>query len=179
MDCVEEQMRHVQEHKGRIKAEQKRFQEERCKRIDKQNQLLSEEQEKLSDEDMKVLQAIEKVLVFKSERAQMLSVYPDAVAQPVAVEEEKGLSGDSSNVPLISAEDEIEEPKLLKKKLKKLSRMTVAELQQKVNLKASSNIIVVPHHWCFKRKYSQDKLGIGEPAWKLSDFIKRVGITKK
>ncbi|GFY62588.1 hypothetical protein TNIN_128191 [Trichonephila inaurata madagascariensis] len=57
--------------------------------------------------------------------------------------------------------------------------MTVAELQQKVNLKASSNIIVVPHHWCFKRKYSQDKRGIGEPAWELSDFIKRVGIMKK
>ncbi|GFW38776.1 hypothetical protein TNCV_3881431 [Trichonephila clavipes] len=92
---VEEQMRHVQEHKGRMKAEQKHFQEERCKKMDKQNQLLSEEQEKLSDEDMEVLQAIEKVLVFKSERAQMLSVDPDAVAQLVAVEEEKGLSRDS------------------------------------------------------------------------------------
>ncbi|GFW36100.1 hypothetical protein TNCV_4929631 [Trichonephila clavipes] len=27
-----------------------------------------------------------------------------------------------------------------------------AELQQKVNLKASGNIILVPRHWCFKRQ---------------------------
>ncbi|GFY79733.1 hypothetical protein TNIN_393431 [Trichonephila inaurata madagascariensis] len=42
-------------------------------------------------------------------------------------------------------DDEIEEekPKLLKRKLEKLSRMTVAKLQQKVNLKASSNIIII------------------------------------
>ncbi|GFX19614.1 hypothetical protein TNCV_2075221 [Trichonephila clavipes] len=85
-------MRHVQdEHKMRMKAEeQKHFQEERCKRMDEQNQLLNEEQEK-SEEDIEVPQAIKKVLVFKSEQAQMLSVDPDAVAQLVTVEEEKGL----------------------------------------------------------------------------------------
>ncbi|GFS71570.1 hypothetical protein TNCV_5052441 [Trichonephila clavipes] len=42
-------------------------------------------------------------------------------------------------------EDEIEEkPKLPKRKRKNLSRMTVAELQQKVNLKASSNMVLIP-----------------------------------
>ncbi|GFY21666.1 uncharacterized protein TNCV_1168111 [Trichonephila clavipes] len=73
--------------------------------------------------------------------------------------------------------DEIEEkkPKLPKRKLKKLSRMTVAELQQKVNLKVSTNIILVPQHWCFKHKYSQDK----RVAWKLPDFIKQIGIMKE
>ncbi|GFS58024.1 hypothetical protein TNIN_220941 [Trichonephila inaurata madagascariensis] len=55
-------------------------------------------------------------------------------------------------------DDKIEEkPKLPKRKLKNSSRMTVAELQQKVNLKASSNIILIPQHRSFKRKYSQDK----------------------
>ncbi|GFR10542.1 putative splicing factor 3b subunit 2 [Trichonephila clavata] len=75
-------------------------------------------------------------------------------------------------------DDEIEEEKskLFKRKLKKLSRKTVEELQQKVNLKASSNIILALHHWCFKGK--QDKQGIEKPAWKLLDFIKRVGILK-
>ncbi|GFS37214.1 hypothetical protein TNIN_85671 [Trichonephila inaurata madagascariensis] len=38
----------------------------------------------------------------------MLSMDLDAVAQPVAVEEEKGLSRDSSNVPIISGGDEKE-----------------------------------------------------------------------
>ncbi|GFS55901.1 hypothetical protein TNIN_468751 [Trichonephila inaurata madagascariensis] len=74
--------------------------------------------------------------------------------------------------------DEIEEekPKLPKRKLKKISRTTVAKLQQKVNLKASTNIALVPQHRSFKRKYSQDKEGIEKLAWKLPDFIKRIGM---
>ncbi|GFY48306.1 hypothetical protein TNIN_475431 [Trichonephila inaurata madagascariensis] len=76
-----------------------------------QNQQLNEELEKLSDEDKEAPQAIKKVLVFKSVRAQMLSVDPDAVAQPVAVGEEKGLSGDSSIVLLNFAEDGMYEEK--------------------------------------------------------------------
>ncbi|GFQ75162.1 putative splicing factor 3b subunit 2 [Trichonephila clavata] len=164
---------------------------------------------------MEVPQVIEKVLVFKGERAQMLNVYPDAVGQPVIDREGKGLSRDLSEVLLIPAHsetcegkdktpvdvirdevkddinpailnketldlenDEIEEEKskLFKRKLKKLSRKTVEELQQKVNLKASNNIILVLHHWCFKGK--QDKQGIEKRAWKLLDFFKRVGIMK-
>ncbi|GFU46813.1 hypothetical protein TNCV_434891 [Trichonephila clavipes] len=88
---LEKERQHVEEHKMRMKAEQKRFQEERCKIMEEQNQLLNEEQEK-SNEDMELPQAIQKVLAFKSERAYMLSGDPDAVAQPVAVGEEKGLS---------------------------------------------------------------------------------------
>ncbi|GFT52506.1 hypothetical protein TNCV_14751 [Trichonephila clavipes] len=57
---------------------------------------------------MEIPQAINKVLIFKTERAQILSVDPDAVEQPVTVEgeREKVLSRDSSNVPPISANDE-------------------------------------------------------------------------
>ncbi|GFQ75589.1 uncharacterized protein TNCT_696391 [Trichonephila clavata] len=209
-------MQQVQEkHKMRMKAEkQKCLQEERCKRMEEQNQFLKEK----SDEDMEVPQAIEKVLVFKGERAQILSVNPDAVAQPVIVGEGKGLSRDLSKVPLIPADkgmcegkeetpvdvirDEVkddinpailsketldleyeeigeEKSKLFQRKRKKLSRKTVAELQQKVNLKASSNIILVFHHWCFKSKQDkQDKQRIEKPAWKLHDCIKQIGIMK-
>lgn len=91
---------------------------------------------------------------------------------------------------------EEEKPKLSKRKLKKLSRMTVAELKQKVcrpelvemhdvtakdpvlllHLKASRNTVPVPRHWCFKRKYLQGKRGIEKPAFELPDFIKRTGI---
>ncbi|GFQ98013.1 hypothetical protein TNCT_155571 [Trichonephila clavata] len=75
-------------------------------------------------------------------------------------------------------DDEIEEEKskLFKRKLKKLSRKTVAKLQRKVNLKASSNIIFVLHRWSFKGE--QNRQGIEKSAWKLHDFIKRVGIMK-
>ncbi|GFR02315.1 hypothetical protein TNCT_348081 [Trichonephila clavata] len=177
-----------EEHKMRMKAEkQKCLQEERCKRMEEQKQFLNE------------------------------NVNPDAVTQPVIVGEGKGLSRDSSRVPLIPADNEMcegkeetpidvirdevkddinpailnketldleydeseEKSKLFKRKLKKLSRKTVAELQQKVNLKASSNIILVPHHWCLSLKQDkQDKQGIEKPAWKLLDFIKQVGVMK-
>ncbi|GFQ76205.1 hypothetical protein TNCT_392181 [Trichonephila clavata] len=50
-------------------------------------------------------QAIEKVLAFKSERAQMLSVDLRAVAQPVAVGWKRGIFRYSSKVPLISAKE--------------------------------------------------------------------------
>ncbi|GFY68755.1 hypothetical protein TNIN_318191 [Trichonephila inaurata madagascariensis] len=92
MRLKKEQMQHAhEEHKMRMKAEQKRFQEERCKKVDEQNQSLSEEQKNVSKE-VEVPQKIEKVLVFKSERALILNVDPDAVAQYVAVEDEKGFS---------------------------------------------------------------------------------------
>ncbi|GFW06156.1 hypothetical protein TNCV_36321 [Trichonephila clavipes] len=154
---VEEHIQHVQEeHKMRMK-EQKCLPEERCKKAD------------------------EEALVFKSERAQILNVDPDAVA-PVAVEEENGLSRDSSNVPPISAEDETyeikEKPKFPKRKFKELSSMSITKLQRKVNLKASNIIVLVPQYWSFKREYSQDKRGIGKLGWKLPDFIKRIGIGK-
>ncbi|GFR29023.1 splicing factor 3B subunit 2 [Trichonephila clavata] len=71
--------------------------------------------------------------------------------------------------------DEIEEEKskLFQRKRKILSGKTVAELQQKVKLKASSNIILVLHHWCFKGKQEIEK-----PAWKLHDCMKQIGIMK-
>ncbi|GFX42296.1 uncharacterized protein TNCV_110161 [Trichonephila clavipes] len=148
---VEEQMLHVQEErKTSMKEEQKCLPEERCKRMNEQNQLLNEEQEKLSDEDMEVTQAIEKVLVPK---------------------------GEQSKERIDFDEDEIEEekPKLPERKLKKLSRITVAESQQKVNLKASSNVVLIPQDWSFRGDYSQDKSEMGKFAWKLADLIKRDG----
>ncbi|GFQ98371.1 uncharacterized protein TNCT_60441 [Trichonephila clavata] len=204
---VQEQKQQVKEkYKMRMKAEkQKCLQEERCKRMEEQKQILNEKPEK-SDKDMEVPQAVEKVIVFKGARAQMLSVNPDVVAQPVIVGEEKDLSRDSSKMPLISTDDKLyeekeeapvdvirekvkddinpailsketldleddeieeEKSKLFKRKLKKLSIKTIAELQQKSEFNASSNIILVSHHWCF-----QDKQGIERPAWKLLDFIK-------
>ncbi|GFW99253.1 uncharacterized protein TNCV_3980781 [Trichonephila clavipes] len=63
-------------------------------------------------------------------------------------------------------EDEIEEekPKLPKRKRKNLSRMTVAELQQKVNPKASSNMVLIPQYWSFRGEYSQDRSEMGKLA---------------
>ncbi|GFU09334.1 uncharacterized protein TNCV_1851291 [Trichonephila clavipes] len=51
--------------------------------------------------------------------------------------------------------------------------MIVAELQQKVNLTASSNMVLILQNWSFRCKYSQDKSEMGKLAWRLTDFIKR------
>ena len=43
---------------------------------------------------------------------------------------------------------------------------------------ATRNTVVVPRHWCFKRKYLQGKRGIEKPPFDLPDFIKATGITE-
>lgn len=85
---------------------------------------------------------------------------------------------------------------LSKKKLKRLSRPTVAALKQMVNrpdvvemwdvcardplllihLKAYRNTVPVPRHWCAKRKYLQGKRGFEKPPFKLPEYIARTGI---
>lgn len=86
--------------------------------------------------------------------------------------------------------------KLSKKKLRRLNRLTVAELKQLVarpdvvemhditaqdpkllvHLKGTRNSVPVPRHWCFKRKYLQGKRGIEKPPFELPEFIRRTGI---
>jgi splicing factor 3B subunit 2 len=83
------------------------------------------------------------------------------------------------------------QPKLSKKKLKQMTRLSVAALKQLVNrpdvvemhdvtardpkllvhLKATRNTVPVPRHWCAKRKYLQGKRGFEKPAFDLPDFI--------
>ncbi|GFY47524.1 splicing factor 3B subunit 2 [Trichonephila inaurata madagascariensis] len=143
-----------------------------------------------SDEDMELPQTTEKVLPLESERAKMLSVGPDAVAQPVTVTEEKGLP----RVLLISANEMYEEtsvdviketakedtnPVVLSKEPVNLDDDEIEEVKQKVcfspNLKASSNVIFVQHHW---RKYSQVQREVEKPTRKLP-FIQRPTVRKK
>ncbi|GFY72272.1 uncharacterized protein TNIN_390401 [Trichonephila inaurata madagascariensis] len=142
-----------------------------------------------SDRDMELPQATEKVLPLESERAKMLSVGPDAVAQPDTVREEKGLP----RVLLISVDEMCEETSVdvIKETAKEdinpvvLSKAPVnldddeIEVKQKVrfnpNLKASSNVIFVQHHW---RKYSQVQQGVEKPTRKLP-FIQRPTMRKK
>lgn len=117
---------------------------------------------------------------------------PAAIAQRL-LERKKPADLDEKDDDDIKMEDK---PKLSKRKLKKLSRMTIAELKQKVtrpelvemhdvtakdpvlllHLKSSRNTVPVPRHWCFKRKYLQGKRGIEKPPFDLPGFIKKTGI---
>merc|ERR1719278_1249604 len=93
-------------------------------------------------------------------------------------------------------DEDDDKQKLSKRKLKKLNRLSVAELKQLVtrpdvvemhdvtakdpgllvHLKSIRNTVPVPRHWCFKRKYLQGKRGIEKPPFDLPEFIKKTGI---
>ena len=95
--------------------------------------------------------------------------------------------------------DVSEECKALSRRRKKEeSRMTVAELKQRVQrpdlveahdvassdpvllieLKSNRNSVPVPRHWSQKSKYLQRKRGIEKPPFKLPDHIADTGISK-
>ncbi|GFY40004.1 splicing factor 3B subunit 2 [Trichonephila inaurata madagascariensis] len=140
-----------------------------------------------SDQDMELPQAI---LPLESEQAKMLSVGPDAVAQPVTVPEEKGLprvlliffnemcEETSVDVIMETAKEDIN-PVALSKEPVNLDDDEMEEVKQKVrfnsNLKASNNVIFEQRHW---RKYSQVQRGVEKPTRKLP-FIQEPTMRKK
>ncbi|KAL1838896.1 hypothetical protein VTJ49DRAFT_2087 [Mycothermus thermophilus] len=98
----------------------------------------------------------------------------------------------------IPSEDEEAQPKLSKKKRKKLNKMSIAELKALVRhpevvewhdvsssdprllvqIKSQRNIVPVPSHWSLKREYLSSKRGIEKPPFKLPKFIADTGITE-
>ncbi|GFV43068.1 hypothetical protein TNCV_1458971 [Trichonephila clavipes] len=167
------------EVESRLKAEETKTVEERRMEEERRlNEIIAFEEEMrlkketwLVEEQIRHVQEEHKMKMKQKQKCLPGERYPDAVAQHVTVEEENGLSRDLSNVPPISADDETyeikEKPKLPKRKLKELSRMSVTKLQRKVNLKASTNIVFVLQYWSSKREYSQNKRKIRKLAWKL------------
>lgn len=98
----------------------------------------------------------------------------------------------------IPSEDEDAQPKMSKKKRKKLNKLSIAELKALVRtpevvewndvsssdprllvqIKAQRNIVPVPGHWSLKREYLSSKRGIEKPPFKLPQFIAETGITE-
>jgi splicing factor 3B subunit 2 len=94
--------------------------------------------------------------------------------------------------------ESIEVPSISKKRMRKLSRMSLIELKTKtgrsdivewvdvtapdpfflIYLKSLPNTVPVPPHWCQKRKYLQAKRGIVKPPFILPEFIQNTGITE-
>ncbi|XP_052106749.1 splicing factor 3B subunit 2-like [Mytilus californianus] len=129
----------------------------------------------------------EKVLEEKKEAEKK----PEEVKPRGMFEEE-----DDEDEKMETDENKEDHPKMSKKKLKKMTRLSVAQLKQLVGrpdvvemhdvtaqdprllvcLKATRNTVPVPRHWCFKRKYLQGKRGIEKPPFELPDFIKATGI---
>ncbi|XP_036967876.1 splicing factor 3B subunit 2 isoform X2 [Acanthopagrus latus] len=119
-----------------------------------------------------------------------------AEKQETAAPRKKGFEDERKDSDDSDEEIRPDVPKLSKKKLRRMNRLTVAELKQLVarpdvvemhdvtaqepkllvHLKATRNTVPVPRHWCFKRKYLQGKRGIEKPPFELPEFIKKTGI---
>lgn len=124
---------------------------------------------------------------------QLANAALDEKNNQIKKDKEKAIDDDDIEMDEEKKEDK---EKLSKRKLKKLTRLSVAELKQLVNrpdvvemhdvtardpkllvqLKAHRNTVQVPRHWCFKRKYLQGKRGIEKPPFDLPAFIKKTGI---
>lgn len=95
-----------------------------------------------------------------------------------------------------SKENNNKDKPLSKRRIKELTRMSVAELKHKVprpqlveshditardpifllHLKSVKNSVPVPRHWNSKRRYLQGKRGYEKPPFQLPDFIRQTGI---
>mmetsp|Transcript_38737 Transcript_38737/g.116368 ORF Transcript_38737/g.116368 Transcript_38737/m.116368 type:complete len:581 (-) Transcript_38737:330-2072(-) len=125
---------------------------------------------------------------FQSRSAVVIS---EDEASPTAASEEKSARESDSD----SDEDD-SKPLMSKRKMREMSRPTVAELKNRVGrpdlveahdvtaadpdflicLKGVPGTVQVPRHWGRKRKYLQGKRGIEKPPFQLPDFIMKTGI---
>lgn len=134
----------------------------------------------------------------KIEKKKEEPIIPEIVqaAKPAKLPVDPLLNDDDSDDDDEDAEKDEDQPKLSKKKMKRASRMEIAQLKQLVTrpdvvemhdvnsrdpkllvfLKAYKNTVPVPRHWCFKRKFLAGKRGFIKPPFDLPDFIKQTGI---
>ena len=132
--------------------------------------------------------------------AQFASVFerfaPKEEPKEVPSQDVKKLTERKRVLELDDDEGKEEERKISRRKMKQLTRMSVAELKQSVcnpelvemhdvtakdplillALKATRNTVPVPRHWCYKRKYLQGKRGFEKPPFRLPEFIRKTGI---
>ncbi|KAH8917981.1 DUF382-domain-containing protein [Atractiella rhizophila] len=116
--------------------------------------------------------------------------------------ETQGTGGENGKGEVIYSDEEVasdeedKEPVISKRKLKRLNRLSVAELKRivkrpdvvewvdvtaadprlLVQIKSHKNTIPIPQHWSQKRDYLQGKRGIEKPQFQLPSFIADTGI---
>ncbi|KAJ1731908.1 hypothetical protein LPJ61_002302 [Coemansia biformis] len=109
--------------------------------------------------------------------------------------EDRHEGGTGSSAESELSDDDQSAPKASRKQ-KRLNRITVAELKQRVSrpevvewtdtsaqdpelliaLKSAPNTVPVPVHWSQKKKYLQYKRGMEKPPFELPEFIRATGI---
>lgn len=184
--------------RNRRKREKKRAGRERLKL--EEQQIASQEKEKVQNQDDDVeIVYVPEVLQIPDEFEGVRRLQERAAA--VISDDEKGAHAKRSSGEFVdegqSDEDE-NQSKLSKRKLRDLLRPSVAELKRRVKrpdlveahditaadpdflmeLKATPGTVPVPRHWGRKRKYLQGKRGFEKKPFQLPDFIVKTGITE-
>ena len=126
---------------------------------------------------------------------------PNLLEDAVGREANAGNQGEvfmNDQFEAIPEDDEDSQPKLSKKKRKKLNTLSIAELKALVQtpevvdwhdvsssdprllvvIKAQKNVVPVPGHWSLKREYLSSKRGVEKPPFQLPAFISETGITE-
>lgn len=141
-------------------------------------------------------ESIESVLRKFHQRAAVTAVVVSDDEKKIQPTEKKLTNSSSSDEE--GDEDEDEKKPMSKRKLRELTRPSVAELKRRVKrpdlveahditaadpdfliiLKSIPGTVAVPRHWGRKRKYLQGKRGFEKPPFQLPDFIVKTGITE-
>jgi len=181
-------------------AERNRRKRERKKREREERR---KEEEKLKQEEAKAEEDVEieyvaEAIDAQQDMANVMRRFQQRAA--VVSDDEKAAATKDSNEILdtTAEEDDGDDRKpLSKRKLRELTRPSVAELKRRVKhadlveahditaadpdflvqMKATPGTVPVPRHWGRKRKYLQGKRGFEKQPFQLPDFIVKTGIT--
>lgn len=183
------------ERNRRKRERKKREREERRKEEEEQKQ---ENESKQEEENVEIEYVAEAIDDAQQDMASVLRRFQQRSA--VVSDDEKVAAVKDSNEIVDSNVDEDEQDDskpLSKRKLRELTRPSVAELKRRVKhadlveahdvtaadpdflieLKAVPGTVPVPRHWGRKRKYLQGKRGFEKKPFELPDYIVKTGIT--
>jgi splicing factor 3B subunit 2 len=183
-------------------AERNRRKRERKKREREEHRKEEDEERKAEeqrpDENVEIEYVAEAINVAEDMESVMRRFQQRAA---VVTDDEKATPAKDSNVIVASNlgddDDDDDKKPLSKRKLRELTRPSVAELKRRVKhpdlveahdvtapdadflieLKAISGTVPVPRHWGRKRKYLQGKRGFEKQPFQLPDFLVKTGIT--
>lgn len=201
---INHQIKEINNENAKIKTKEEKQNERRDEKGEKGDES-EEEDENIGVDVEYILQPLEALTEENKVAEEFLEVFEKfRFGEKEVEEEEKKLDfKDDEKVKEKGDSDEEDEendgkPKISKKKLKQMSRFSLAHLKQLaarpdvvevydctasdalflIYLKACRNTVPVPVHWSHKRKYMQGKRGIEKPPFKLPSYIEATKISE-
>lgn len=183
--------------RNRRKRERKKKEKEARRKEEEEDKKRGLEEKKQTREDVEIEYVAEEINHPAGAMADVFNRFQERAALLVVTDEEEKPENTVRNEEVDSDEDD-EDNKLSKRKLREVCRPSVADLKRRVQnpdlveahdvtardpefliqLKGVPGSVPVPRHWGRKRKYLQGKRGYEKPPFQLPDFIMKTGITE-